>query len=59
MNIIRYIVLSSSLAFSGFVSAELYAPQPRDPFIKDSYIVTFRATEAGRPSVILPPVTRP
>ena len=59
MKIVRFVLILMTFLFSTVVSAELYAPQPRDPFIKDSYIVTFKPSKPGVSSVILPPVIDP
>ena len=57
MNLFINLVFGIALTFCGIASAELYAPQPRDLFVKDSYMVTSKPAEPGRVPVILPPVT--
>ena len=59
MNLLVTLVLGTTLTFCNIALAELYAPVPRDPFVKDSYIVTFKPAEPGRAPVIMPPVTDP
>ena len=55
MRNIRIYIAGLLLAFSSSSFAELYAPQARDPWIKDSYIVTFKPSKEGQARLILPP----